>query len=261
MNKKSNKRKFIIIYILYFVINVFACYNLNNLTSVKKVDSNYEKNVNEKWEKWLGYREEHLKFLESDILKVNHYVENNRHFYNINIIKKFDEDIENKDIKGLDANNFYADVEKKSDKVIFINRYAIFNNVSRLSEKGRDKVKYEISNITISSPIELKTFLVKGKDYSDYMTSNIFDEYKNEINSLTKDDLDLVIGVDNKVEAVILYIIGAIFLIFGNVFTNFFVFAISDIDEDDETDHETLHLFIVTNIAIYSSFLIVKLLS
>ena len=56
-----NKRKFIIIYILYFVINVFIGYNLNNLTSVKKVDSNYEKNVNEKWEKWLGYREEHLK--------------------------------------------------------------------------------------------------------------------------------------------------------------------------------------------------------
>lgn len=257
-----NKRKFIIIYILYFVINVFIGYNLNNLTSVKKVDSNYEKNVNEKWEKWLGYREEHLKFLERDILKVNHYVENDRHFYNINIIKKFDEDIKTKDIKGLDANNFYVDVEKKSDdRVIFVNRYRMFNKILKLSEKGRDKVKYEIVNVTISSSIELKTILVENKDYSDYMTSNIFDEYKNEINSLTKDDLDLVISANNKTEAVMLYIIGAIFLIFGNIFTNFFVFAVSDIDEDDETDHKTLHLFIVTNIAIYSSFLIIELLS
>lgn len=257
-----NKRKFIIIYILYFVINVFIGYNLNNLTSVKKVDFNYEKNVNEKWEKWLGYREDHLKFLERDILKVNHYVENDRHFYNINIIKKFDEDIKTKDIKGLDSNNFYVDVEKKSDdRVIFVNRYRMFNKILKLSEKGRDKVKYEIVNVTISSSIELKTILVENKDYSDYMTSNIFDEYKNEINSLTKDDLDLVISANNKTEAVMLYIIGAIFLIFGNIFTNFFVFAVSDIDEDDETGHKTLHLFIVTNIAIYSSFLIIELLS
>lgn len=188
---------------MYFVINVFIGYNLNNLTSVKKVDSNYEKNVNEKWEKWLGYREEHLKFLERDILKVNHYVENNRHFYNINIIKKFDEDIENKDIKGLDSNNFYVDVEKKSDdRVIFVNRYRMFNKILKLSEKGRDKVKYEIVNVTISSPIELKTILVKDKDYSDYMTSNIFDEYKNEINSLTKEDLTFANSINNKAEGV-----------------------------------------------------------
>lgn len=255
------KRKFIIIYILYFIINVFIGYNLNNLTSTKEVVSNYEKNVNEKYEKWLGHKKEHLKFLESDLLKVNHYIENNRHFYNINIIKKFDEDIETKDIKGLDANNFYVDVEKESDKVIFINRYRVFNNVPRLSEKGRDKVKYEIANITISSHIELKTFLVKNKDYSNYVTSNILDEYKNEINSLTKEDLDLVISIDNKVEAVILYIIGAIFLICFNIFTNFFVFAVSNIDEDDGKNHNTLNIFIITNIAIYSSFLITKLLS
>lgn len=260
MNKKSNKRKFIIIYILYFVINVFIGYNLNNLTSVKKVDSNYEKKVNEKWEKWLGYREEHLKFLESDILKVNHYIENNRHFYNINIIKKFDEDIKTKDIKGLDANNFYVDVEKKSDdRVIFVNRYRMFNKILKLSEKGRDKVKYEIVNTTISSSIELKTILVKDKDYSDYMTSNIFDEYKNEINSLTKEDLTFANSINSKAEGVILYIINAMFFITINMITNFWVFAITDID--DETGHKTLHLFVVTNLAIYSSFLIIKLLS
>lgn len=40
-----NKRKFIIIYILYFVINVFVGYNLNNLTNTKKVDSDYEKKM------------------------------------------------------------------------------------------------------------------------------------------------------------------------------------------------------------------------
>lgn len=249
--KKIKKRNFIIIYILYFIINIFIGYNLNNLTSTEKVDSNYEK--------WLGLKEEHLKLLERDILKVNHYIENNRHFYNINIIKKFDEDIENKDIKGLDANNFYVDVEKESDKVVFINRYKLFNDVPRLSEKGRDKVKYEISNITISSPIELKTFSVKDKDYSDYMTSNIFDEYKNEINSLTEEDFEF--GINNKTDAAILYIIGATFLICFNVFTNFLVFTISDIDEDDEKSHNTLHIFIITNIAIYSSFLIVKILS
>lgn len=254
-----NKRKFIIIYILYFVINVFIGYNLNNLTSVKKVDSNYEKNVNEKW---LGYREEHLKFLERDILKVNHYVENNRHFYNINIIKKFDEDIENKDIKGLDSNNFYVDVEKKSDRVIFVNRYRMFNKILKLSEKGRDKVKYEIVNVTISSPIELKTILVKDKDYSDYMTSNIFDEYKNEINSLTKEDLTFTNSINNKAEGVTIYIINAMFFITINMITNFWVFAITNIDKDDEGERgNTLPIFIVTNIAIYSSFLIIKLLS
>lgn len=257
------KRKFIIIYILYFVINVFIGYNLNNLTSVKKVDSNYEKNVNEKWEKWLGYREEHLKFLERDILKVNHYIENNRHFYNINIIKKFDEDIKTKDIKGLDANNFYVDVEKKSDdRVIFINRYRMFNKILKLSEKGRDKMKYEIANITISSPIELKTFLVKGKDYSDYMTSNIFDEYKNEINSLTKEDLTFTNSINNKAEGVTIYIINAMFFITINMITNCWVFAITDIDKDDEGERgNTLPIFIITNIAIYSSFLVIKLLS
>lgn len=43
MNKKLNKRNFVIIYILYFIINVFVGYNLNYLTNTKRVDSDYEK--------------------------------------------------------------------------------------------------------------------------------------------------------------------------------------------------------------------------
>lgn len=222
-----------------------------------------KKNVNEKWEKWLGFKEEHLKSLETDILKSNHYIKNNKHFYNIKIIKKFDENIENKDIKGLDTNDFHTDVEMELSETIFINRYRMFNDVPRLSEKGKNKMKYEIFNIVISSPIELKTILIKDKDYRDYTTSNIINEYKNEINSLTKDDFELIINLNNA-EGIILYIIGATFLIFVNIMTYFIVFAIFDINIDDEDKKQgcdSLCFFIVTNIAIYSSFLIIKLWS
>lgn len=264
MNKKLNKRKFIIVYILYFIINVFVGYNLNYLTNTKKVDSNYEKNVNEKWERWLGSKEKHLKSLETDILKSNHYIKNNKHFYNIKIIKKFDENIESKDIKGLDTNDFHTDVEMELSETIFINRYRMFNDIPRLNENGENKMKYKIFNIVISSPIELKTISIKDKDYRDYTTSNIIDEYKNEINSLTKDDFELIINLNNT-EGIILYIIGATFLIFTNMMTYFMVFVIFDINIDNneykKQGCDSLCFFIVTNIAIYSSFLIIKLLS
>lgn len=52
------------------------------------------------------------------------------------------------------------------------------------------------------------------------------------------------------------------FFITINMITNFWVFAITNIDKDDEGERgNTLPIFIVTNIAIYSSFLIIKLLS
>lgn len=144
-------------------------------------------------------------------------------------------------------------------EAIFINRYRIFNDIPRLNENGKNKMKYEIFNIVISSPIELKTILIKDKDYRDYTTSNIISEYKNEINSLTKDDFELIINI-NKTEGAILYIIGAMFLIFVNMMTYFIVFAIFDMNNDDDKErgYNSLCFFIITNIAIYSSFLIIK---